>query len=101
MYKFEGWENFKNCFNILTDLGPSELVFAIMEILIISFAIYRVLKWMKNTRAWLLLRGVVIIGSVLLLSYLLHFDVIIYTIQKLTLPALIALIIIFQDDIRS
>ena len=56
---------------------------------------------MKNTRAWFLLRGVVIIGSVLLLSYLLHFDVIIYTIQKLTLPALIALIIIFQDDIRA
>ena len=101
MFKVDILENFKNSFNIFTVLGPVELVCAILEIFIIAFAIYVLLKWMKNTRGWLLLRGIVIIGLLLLVSYILRFKVIMYIIQNLSLSVLIALIIVFQDDIRA
>ena len=33
----------------------------IVEIIIISFLVYHLLLWIKNTRAWSLMRGIVII----------------------------------------
>ena len=101
MFRLDFIENFTNSFNIFTVLGPIELVLAIIEILIIAFVIYIIITWMRNTRAWLLFRGIVIIGLLLLLSVIFHFEVIKYIIQNLSFITLIALIIIFQDDIRT
>ena len=101
MFRFDIIENFKNYFNIFRLLSPLELFLAIIEISIIAFVIYVTLAWVKNTRAWVLLRGLVIIGIVLLLSVILHFEVILYIIKNLTVFLLIALIIVFQDDIRA
>lgn len=101
MLRFDVIENFKNYFNIFRLLAPVEFFLAIVEILIIAFVIYVILAWAKNTRAWFLLKGLVIIGIVLLLSKILHFDVILYIIQRLTYIILIALVIVFQDDIRA
>lgn len=100
MFRLDIIENFKNSFNIFKVLGPVEWVLAIIEISIIAFVIYKILDWMKNTRAWFLLRGIVIIGIVLLISALFHFEVIFYIIKSLSFFAMIAIIIVFQDDIR-
>lgn len=101
MFRLDFIENFTNSFNIFTVLQPVELILAIIEILIIAFVVNIVITWMKNTRAWLLFRGIVIIGLLLLLSVIFHFEVIKYIIQNLSFIALIALIIIFQEDIRT
>ncbi len=101
MLKLDFIENFTNSFNIFMVLQPGELILAIIEILIIAFVVNIVITWMKNTRAWLLFRGIVIIGLLLLLSAIFHFEVITYIIQNLSYIALIFLIIIFQDDIRT
>ena len=101
MFRLDFIENFTNSFNIFTVLGPIELILAIIEILIIAFVIYIIITWMRNTRAWLLFRGIVIICLLLLLSVIFHFEVIKYIIQNLSFITLIALIIIFQDDIRT
>ena len=101
MFKLDFLDNLKNSFNIFTVLEPTELVFAILEILIIAFVIFILLRWMKNTRGWLLLRGVIIIGLLLFVSVVFHFNVILYIIRKLSYLAVIALIIVFQDDIRA
>ena len=101
MFRLDFIENFTNSFNIFTVLQPVELILAIIEILIIAFVVNIVITWMKNTRAWLLFRGIVIIGLLLLLSVIFHFEVIKYIIQNLSYIAMIALIIIFQEDIRT
>lgn len=33
----------------------------IVEIIIISFMLYEVLKWVQSTRAWQLLKGIIVI----------------------------------------
>ena len=42
----------------------------VLEILIIAFLMYCILVWMKTTRAWLLLRGLIVICVFLALAAL-------------------------------
>ena len=94
-------ENLNNAVNVFTTLNPFECLSAIIEILIIAFIIYRFLTWLKSTRAWMLLRGIVFIGVFVLLAYVFNFKVILFILQSLSYIAIIAIIIIFQDDLRS
>lgn len=101
MFVLDVIENLKNVFSRYTLLSGFEMFSAIIEVLIIAFVIYVVLAWMKNTRAWVLLKGLIVIAAVLFLSMVFHFEVILAILQSLSFYALIALIIVFQDDIRS
>lgn len=94
-------EKLANSINVFTALSEFEYLTAAIEILIIAFIIYRVLLWLKTTRAWVLLRGVIVIGVFVLLAYLFNFKVILFILQPLTYFALLAIIIVFQDDMRS
>ena len=94
-------DSVKNAFSILRVLKPLERVSAIIEILIIAFVVYKVLMWLKNTRAWGLLRGVVIIAVFAVIARLCNIDVILELIKRATYLVLFGLIIIFQDDIRA
>ena len=44
----------------------------ILEIIIITFLVYEILFWIKNTRAWTLLKGIVVILAFSVLAYLLQ-----------------------------
>ena len=54
----------------------------IVEIIIITFLIYEILLWIKNTRAWTLLRGIVMILGFAIFTYLLSLDTITWTLEK-------------------
>lgn len=94
-------EKLRSAFRVFSAMKNTEIMSAIIEILIIAFVIYKILVWLKNTRAWGLLRGVVILAIGVSIAILCQFSVIVYILQKLTYPALFAIIIIFQDDIRT
>ena len=94
-------ENFINALNVFATLNILQWISSILEIFIIAFVIYKLIMWIKGTRAWLLLRGVVAIGLLLLLAYIFNFQVILYIIQKFSYIAIFAIVIIFQEDIRS
>lgn len=94
-------EKVKNGLNVFTTLNFFDWISALVEILIITFIIYKVLMWLKNTRAWALLRGLIVIGFFILLAYIFNFKVILYILQSLSYIAILALIIVFQDDMRS
>lgn len=94
-------EKMKNAINVFTALSFFEWISAIIEILIIAFIIFKVLMWLKNTRAWALLRGLIVIGIFALLAYIFNFKVILFILQSLSYIAILALIIVFQDDMRS
>ena len=94
-------ENMRNGFNVFTTLSFFEWISAIVEILIIAFIIYKALIWLKSTRAWVLLRGMIVIGLFVLLANVFNFKVILFILQPLSYIAIFALIIVFQDDIRA
>ena len=46
----------------------------IIEIVIIAFVIYNVMVWIKNTKAWVLLKGIIIVVIFALIAYILIFQ---------------------------
>lgn len=73
----------------------------LLEILIIAFLVYYILVWMKATRAWTLLKGLVVIGVFLLLAHFLEMNTIVWMAQNVLGFAVTALIIVMQPELRN
>lgn len=73
----------------------------LIEIFIIAALVYTILVWIKNTRAWNLLMGLVVIVAFALVAAILHFDTILWILEKTATIAVTALIIIFQPELRK
>lgn len=73
----------------------------IVEILIITLLVYGILVWVKETRAWALLRGVLIIGAFLLLAVFFEMKTILWIAEKLVSLAVIAVVVVLQPELRK
>lgn len=73
----------------------------IIEIVIIAFVFYHIMVWIKNTRAWALFRGIIVILVFLLIAAVLQMNTIIWLAARIFDVAAIALVIIFQPELRS
>ena len=73
----------------------------VVEILIISFLFYYILLWIKNTRAWNLFKGIMIILIFILLALFFHMNTILWLAENLLSVGLLALVIIFQPELRK
>ena len=58
------------------------------EILIIAFLVYHILLWIKNTRAWALLRGIVVIAAFILIAVFFEMNTILWIVSNLIPPQL-------------
>ena len=72
----------------------------IIEIVIIAFVIYNVMVWIKNTKAWVLLKGIIIVVIFALIAYILNLKTILWIAGKTIRVGIIALVIIFQPELR-
>ncbi len=80
---------------------PKITVIDVIEIIIIAIALYGVMAWIKNTRAWALLRGIIIILIFIVIAAIFRMNVILWLAANLASIAVIALIIIFQPELRT
>lgn len=72
----------------------------LVEILIISVLFYNVLIWVKKTRAWNLFKGIMIILLFVLVAAVFQMNTILWLAQNTFNVGLIALVIIFQPELR-
>ena len=72
----------------------------IIEIVIIAFVIYNVMVWIKNTKAWVLLKGIIIVVIFALIAYILNLKTILWIAGQTLSVGIIALVIIFQPELR-
>ena len=72
----------------------------IAEIFIISFVVYQLLAWIRNTRTWALLRGVIVILVFLLVAALFNMSTILWIAGEIFSIAAIAIVIILQPELR-
>lgn len=72
-----------------------------LEILIIAFLLYYLLAWMKNTRAWSLLKGIIVIAAFLFIAYLLRLDTIVWIARNVVTYAVFALLLVLQPELRK
>lgn len=72
----------------------------IAEIFIISFVVYQLLAWIRNTRTWALLRGVIVILVFLFVAALFNMSTILWIAGEVFSIAAIAIVIILQPELR-
>ena len=73
----------------------------ILEILIISYFVYHIIVWVKNTRAWVLMKGLLVIFLFMLLAIIFKMQTIQWIARNVLGFAVTALIVIMQPELRK
>ena len=78
-------------------ISPTDII----EVCILAFLIYHVVKWIKNTRAWSLVKGLVVVMIFWLVAVVFNLNVILWIIKNTINVGIIAIIIVFQPEFRK
>lgn len=62
--------------------------------------IYNLMLWIKNTRAWVLLKGILVLLGFVLLAYIFRMNTILWLADKTINVGIIAVVVIFQPELR-
>lgn len=73
----------------------------IIEIIIIAIAFYELMAWVKRTRAWVLMKGILFIIAFVIVAAIFQMTTILWLASKLFNVAIIALIVVFQPELRN
>lgn len=73
----------------------------LLEIAIITVVVYEMLIWIKNTRAWILLKGILFILAFFLMAAVLELDTILWLLERISYIAVTAILVIFQPELRK
>ncbi len=88
--------------NYVTTIFPSAFhITYIIEILFYATLIYAIFRWLKDTRAYTLLRGIVVIFIFVVLANLLKLTTVTWAIYKISPVLLTIVAIIFQPELRK
>ena len=79
---------------------PVITVIDIVEIVIIAFLFYTILVWIKSTRAWMLFKGLMVILVFVLVAAVFRMNTILWLAEKTINVGVIAIVIIFQPELR-
>ena len=91
----------QNFFDNMIRRMPDMDVASAVEIAIIAFLIYNILVWIKNTRAWALLKGLIIILAFWLIAVYFHMNTILWLGKSVIAFAVTALIVVLQPELRK
>ncbi|MDE6052285.1 MAG: diadenylate cyclase CdaA [Lachnospiraceae bacterium] len=72
----------------------------IVEVIIISFLLYQIMAWVKHTKVWLLMKGIIIIIAFILLALIFKMHTIIWIVEHVLSLAVTAVIVILQPELR-
>lgn len=88
-------------FSYLSRLSlPSIGVIDIIEIGLISFLVYHIMVWMKYTRAYTLIKGILFVLIFLIIAYIFKMNTILWIVTNLADVMIIAVAVIFQPELR-
>ena len=72
----------------------------IIEVLILTFLIYQIIIWIKNTKAWMLLRGIIVLAGFILLAAIFKMHTILFIARNSLTVMATAAIVVFQPELR-
>ncbi len=71
-----------------------------IEILIIAYVIYRILQWVRGTKAWTLFKGILILLFIAVFAAIMEFNTILWIFANTINVGIIAVFIVFQPELR-
>lgn len=97
-------EVFKSIFDSLgiTEFArPSLGITDILDILLVAYIIYKIIFWIKETRAWVLFKGILVIFALAAVATLLKLNTILWILSNTISVGIIAIIVVFQPELRK
>lgn len=79
---------------------PKITVIDILEIIILAFIFYQLIIWVKDTRAWILLKGISVVIVFYFIAMILRMNVILWIFSNSISVVIMAVIIVFQPELR-
>ncbi|MCR5849014.1 MAG: diadenylate cyclase CdaA [Lachnospiraceae bacterium] len=79
---------------------PRVGILDILEMIILAFLLYQAMKWMKNTRAWAVVKGLAVILVFMAVAEILDMTTIIWIGKSLFTLLAVAIIVALQPEIR-
>ena len=73
----------------------------VVEVLIIAYLAYHILLWIKNTRAWQLMKGISVVLAIAFAAAFFNMTTILWIFQHFAGIAVTALVIILQPELRN
>ena len=91
-----------NIGELISEYFPLKIqVTDIVEIIILSVAIYHILLWMRNTRAWMLFKGIIVILTATFIASVFKLTTIMWILKQTMSVGIIAVIVVFQPELRK
>ena len=91
------WQNFfHSASNQIALLGITDLI----DIVLVSYLVYKALKFIRDTRTIQLLKGVIIVVAITQISYFAKLNTMYYILSNFLQLGVIALLIVFQPELR-
>ena len=72
----------------------------VIEIILLSFLIYQFMVWVKYTRAYTLLKGILMVLLFVAVAYIFRMNTILWFVKNLANVLIIGIIVIFQPELR-
>ena len=80
--------------------NPIRLITFVIDLAIVIFLIYKIIKITKKSRVWQLIKGIALLILLTLVSGWIHLDILHYILTSIMTYGVIAMIIIFQPELR-
>ena len=80
--------------------NPIRIVLLIIDLSIVIFLAYKLIKAAKRMRVWQLAKGIVLLVALTLVSEWIHLDILHYILASVMTYGVIVLIVIFQPELR-
>ncbi len=79
---------------------PKISISDILEIIVLSYFIYHLMLWFKKTRAWTLMKGIVVLAVVAGIAVIFQLNTLLWLFKNAISVGIIAVIILFQPELR-
>ena len=79
---------------------PEVKVVDIIEIIIISVLVYEIMVWIKNTKAWMLLKGMLVLCAFILVAAIFEMNTILFLASHAIDVLAMAAVVVFQPELR-
>lgn len=80
--------------------NPIRIVSLVLDLIIVIYLLYRLLKATKNTRVWQLIKGIALLIVLTAVSGWLRLDILHYILTSVMTYGVIVMIVIFQPELR-
>ena len=89
--------------NTLTGLSlPKNIgLIDVVQVLLIAVVVYYFILWIKQTRAYTLFKGMILIALIVMIAALTGMETILWIFRNISTVVLVALVVIFQPELRK